>query len=67
MPLSSSSASRTASGAMPPFGGQLNEKQIQDVAAYVVASTQRQEGLAKHRLSRRAALGVPMLCPQSRR
>ena len=27
-------------GAMPPFGGQLDEQQIQDVAAYVVASTQ---------------------------
>ena len=27
-------------GAMPAFGGQLDEKQIQDVAAYVVASTQ---------------------------
>jgi mono/diheme cytochrome c family protein len=27
-------------GGMPPFGGQLDEKQIQDVAAYVVASTQ---------------------------
>jgi cytochrome c553 len=29
------------SGAMPPFGDQLSEKQIEDVAAYVVASTQR--------------------------
>ena len=28
------------SGAMPPFGDQLDEKQIQDVAAYVVSSTQ---------------------------
>lgn len=28
------------SGAMPAFGGQLVEQQIQDVAAYVVASTQ---------------------------
>ena len=28
-------------GAMPPFGDQLSEQQIQDVAAYVVASTQR--------------------------
>jgi len=28
------------SGVMPPFGDQLSEKQIQDVAAYVVASTQ---------------------------
>lgn len=28
------------SGVMPPFGDQLDEKQIQDVAAYVVASTQ---------------------------
>ncbi len=28
------------SGAMPSFKGQLSEKQIQDVAAYVVASTQ---------------------------
>ena len=28
------------SGVMPSFKGQLNEKQIQDVAAYVVASTQ---------------------------
>ena len=27
-------------GAMPSFEGQLSEKQIQDVAAYVVASTQ---------------------------
>ncbi len=27
-------------GAMPSFKGQLDEKQIQDVAAYVVASTQ---------------------------
>ena len=27
-------------GAMPAFEGQLDEKQIQDVAAYVVASTQ---------------------------
>jgi len=27
-------------GAMPPFSGQLSAKQIQDVAAYVVASTQ---------------------------
>jgi cytochrome c553 len=27
-------------GGMPPFKGQLDEKQIQDVAAYVVASTQ---------------------------
>ena len=27
-------------GAMPSFAGQLSEKQIQDVAAYVVASTQ---------------------------
>jgi len=27
-------------GIMPPFGDQLSEKQIQDVAAYVVASTQ---------------------------
>ncbi len=27
-------------GVMPPFGDQLSEKQIQDVAAYVVASTQ---------------------------
>jgi len=27
-------------GAMPPFKDQLSEKQIQDVAAYVVASTQ---------------------------
>jgi mono/diheme cytochrome c family protein len=26
---------------MPPFKGQLDDKQIQDVAAYVVASTQR--------------------------
>jgi len=25
---------------MPPFSGQLSAKQIQDVAAYVVASTQ---------------------------
>lgn len=29
------------SGVMPPFGDQLDEKQIQDVAAYVVASTQK--------------------------
>jgi len=28
-------------GAMPAFDGQLDEKQIEDVAAYVVASTQR--------------------------
>ena len=28
------------SGVMPPFAGQLDEEQIQDVAAYVVASTQ---------------------------
>ena len=28
-------------GGMPSFKGQLSEKQIQDVAAYVVASTQR--------------------------
>ena len=28
------------SGVMPPFGDQLDEQQIQDVAAYVVASTQ---------------------------
>jgi mono/diheme cytochrome c family protein len=28
-------------GAMPAFDSQLDEKQIQDVAAYVVASTQR--------------------------
>ena len=28
------------SGVMPPFGGDLSEQQIQDVAAYVVASTQ---------------------------
>ena len=28
------------SGAMPPFAGQLDEQQIQNVAAYVVASTQ---------------------------
>ncbi len=28
-------------GVMPSFKGQLSEKQIQDVAAYVVASTQR--------------------------
>lgn len=28
------------SGAMPAFGDQLDEQQIQDVAAYVVASTQ---------------------------
>ena len=27
-------------GAMPAFEGQLDEQQIQDVAAYVVASTQ---------------------------
>ena len=27
-------------GAMPPFGDQLSEQQIKDVAAYVVASTQ---------------------------
>jgi mono/diheme cytochrome c family protein len=27
-------------GAMPPFKGQLSEKQIQDVAAYVVSATQ---------------------------
>ena len=27
-------------GGMPPFKGQLSDKQIQDVAAYVVASTQ---------------------------
>ena len=29
------------SGAMPAFGDQLSEQQIKDVAAYVVASTQR--------------------------
>jgi mono/diheme cytochrome c family protein len=29
------------SGVMPPFGDQLSEQQIHDVAAYVVASTQR--------------------------
>lgn len=29
------------SGAMPPFKDSLSEKQIQDVAAYVLASTQR--------------------------
>jgi mono/diheme cytochrome c family protein len=28
------------SGVMPPFGGDLSEQQIKDVAAYVVASTQ---------------------------
>ena len=28
-------------GAMPSFSDQLDEQQIQDVAAYVVASTQR--------------------------